>query len=54
MQFRGEIKSRSGLWSLLPDVGCGAHEHVIEQEEAALLGLDDFTTVVVDRLYHVV
>lgn len=49
----GEIKIRSGL-SLLPDIGRGTHENIIEQEEASLLGFDDFTTVIVDRLHHVV
>lgn len=49
----GEIKNRSGL-SLLPDIGRGTHENIIKQEEASLLGFDDFTTVIVDRLHHVV
>lgn len=40
--------------ALLPYVGRGAHEDVVEQEEASLLGLDDFAAVVVDRLHHVV
>lgn len=46
--------SRSGLRSLLPDIGRGTHENIIEQEEASLLGFDDFTTLIVDRLHHVV
>lgn len=40
--------------ALAPDVGRGAHEDVVEQEEASLLGLDDFAALVVDRLHHVV
>lgn len=39
---------------LVPYVGRGAHEDVVEQEEASLLGLDDLAAVVVDRLHHVV
>lgn len=54
MQIRGEIKSRSGLRSFLPDIGRGTHENVIEQEEASLLGFDDFTALIVDCLHHVV
>ena len=43
------------VWGwFLPDDGRGTHEHIIEQKEAALLGLDDLTAVVVDRLHHVV
>ncbi len=42
------------MWSLLPDVGRGTHEDIIEQEEASLLCFDDFPTLVVDSLHHVV
>lgn len=54
MHIKGQIKNRPGLGPLLPDIGCGAHEHIIEQEETSLLGFDDFTALVVDRLHHVV
>lgn len=54
MQIKGQIRNSSGLRSFLPDVLCGTHEHVVEQEEASLLGFDDFTSLVVDRLHHVV
>lgn len=40
--------------SVVPDIGRRTHENVVEQEEASLLGFDDFTTLVVDRLHHVV
>lgn len=43
-----------GLKSFLPDIGRGTHEHIIEEKEASLLGFDDFTALIVDRLYHVV
>ena len=38
----------------LPDVWRGAHQHVVEQEEASLLGFDDLAALVVNRLHHVV
>lgn len=46
-------ENRSALF-LLPDIGCGAHENVVEQKEASLLSFDDFTAVAVDGLDHVV
>lgn len=51
-----EVKHRfmSGLWSPSPDIGRGTHEHIVEQEQASLLGFDDFPTLVVDRFHHVV
>lgn len=39
---------------VLPDVGRGTHEHVVEKKKASLLGFDDLTAVVVDCLHHVV
>lgn len=47
------IRNRTGQ-PLLPNVGRRTHENIVEQEEASLLGFDDFTAVVVDRLHHVV
>lgn len=40
--------------ALVPDVGRGTHEDVVEQEEASLLGLDDLAALAVHRLHHVV
>lgn len=37
-----------------PGADRGAHEHIIEHEEPALLGFHDLTPVIVDSLYHVV
>lgn len=54
VHIKGQIKNSPGLWSLLPDIRRGTHEHIIEQEEASLLGFDDFTALIVDRLHHVV
>lgn len=38
----------------LPGADRGAHEHVIQHEEPALLGFHDLPPVVVDGFYHVV
>lgn len=46
-------ENRSALF-LLPDIGCGTHENVVEQKEAPLLSFNDFTTVAVDGLDHVI
>lgn len=37
-----------------PGADRGAHEHVVQHEEPALLGFHDLPPVVVDGLYHVV
>lgn len=37
-----------------PNVSRGAHEHVVEQEDAPLLGLDHLPAIAVHRLHHVV
>lgn len=54
VQIRAVIKDRCGLRSLLPDIGRGTHENIIEQEEASLFCFDDFTALIVDGLHHVI
>lgn len=52
----GPLCVGNGRWGggASPCVGCGTHEHIVEEEEPALLGLDDLPAVVVHRLHHVI
>lgn len=42
------------VWAASPDVRRGAHEHIIEKKETPLFGFDDFTSLIVHCLHHVV